>query len=132
MKRETEKISVSRTKYEFTVKSWLTGGEVIDLEATTAGAGTRSVDGRTGNVNMDAEQAYRKRLRKLIGIMVESIVIPAEHEGDKVTEGRTVTNGEEIWGLVCELPQVDYNTLMLRLNGILEAAGSLAEPEKKA
>ncbi len=122
IERETEIITLPRTKAAVTVKSWLTGGELIDLEATTAGAGAKSVNNHSGEVMMDAESAYRKRLQKLISIMITKIQI-----GENVIEEKT-----KIWETVCDLPHLDYNTLMMRIDGITVSGGSLTEDEKKA
>lgn len=128
MEREFETIHVPRTKQTFTIKSWLTGGEMIDLEAYTAGQGTRSVNGQTGEVMINAEQAYRQRLRKLADIMISKVSSPVAASETPVE----VTDKPKIWDMVCDLPAVDYNVLMMKIDSILTTGGSLSEAEKKA
>lgn len=110
--RETFTLKVADK--EIVLHSYMTGGEQIDLEAVAIDAGVESVDGRSGQIKMRAEDAYRKRLRKLIDIMVVSIA----GETDK----------EKNWSTLKDMKSKDYDFIMA---GIERAAAGLSQPEEK-
>jgi len=96
------------------INSYMTGGEQMDLEAVAIEAGIDNVDGRSGSVKMNAESAYRKRLRKLVDIMVISVA----GESDK----------EKIWTALKNLKSIDYNFVMKEVE---TAAAGLTPAEIK-
>lgn len=71
--RETTTFETPVGKIPVTINTFMTGGEMMDLEGISVGAGIKSVDGRSGEISMNAESAYSKRLRKLVDIMIVSI-----------------------------------------------------------
>lgn len=115
MERETINLKTPLKGVEIVAKSYITGGELIEIEAATASAGVKSVDGKTGEVNMRAEDAYRRRLRKLVDVAIVSI------SGE--------TEREKVWSAVISLVARDYTWLMAKINQICE--GLTIEDEKK-
>lgn len=86
----------------------------MDLEGIAVGSGIKSVDGRSGEITMRAEEAYKKRLRKLVDVMVVSV---GESKGS-----------EDNWNALRALRGPDYTFAM---NAIEAAAAGLTEAEGK-
>jgi hypothetical protein len=102
-------------KIEFELKPYITGQDTIDLEST--GTGVSSVDGRTGEVKIDPEAAYKQRLRKLVDI----VVVRAGEE----------TSKQGIWDVLVGMRSSDYNLVMAKIETAANG-GVLDEAEGKA
>lgn len=113
--RKTRTIETSISKVPVVIYTYLTGGEMMDLESFVANSGVRSVDGRSGAVSMNAGSAYIDRLKKLIDLIVVSV-------GGK-------TESKEKWEGIRALQGSEYSLLM---KAIEAAASGLTEDEKKA
>lgn len=113
--RETQTFETPVSKTKITINAFMTGGEMMDLEGIAVGSGIKSVDGRSGEITMRAEEAYKKRLRKLVDIMVVSI-------GE-------VTGSDAVWSALRNLRGQDYTFAM---NAIEASAAGLTEAEGKA
>lgn len=113
--RETLTIETPVSKTPVVIYSYMTGGEMMDLEGIAVGSGIKSVDGRSGEINMNAESAYQKRLRKLADIMIVSI-------GDAKEPG-------ERWNALRALRGPDYAFVM---KAVEASAAGLSPDEGKA
>lgn len=113
--RETIKFETPSQKVPVVLYAYMTGGETMDLQGISVGAGIRSVDGKTGAISMNAESAYQKRLRKLVEMIIVSI-------GE-------ATSSEEKWQALRNLRSQDYNFLMTKIEQVTEG---ITEDEGKA
>ena len=113
IERETKTLETPVGKVKVVINSYMTGGELMDLEGISVGAGIKSVDGRSGQVAMNAESAYSKRLRKLCDVMIVSI-------GDALEVNAR-------WNALRALRGEDYSFVMREIeaaaSGIQEEAG---------
>lgn len=113
--RATKDLETPIGKVKVVINAFITGGEMMDLEGVAVGAGVKSVDGRSGDVLMAADKAYKQRLRKLAEIMIVSI-------GDE-------TDTEKKWIALRNLQGPDYSFVMKEIE---KAAAGIPEDEGKA
>lgn len=113
--RSTRTIKTPLAEIEVVLHDYMTGGEMMDLEAVAVGSGVKSVDGRSGEVQMRADEAYKKRLRKLADVMIVSI-------GGE-------TDPEKRWTALRALQARDYAFVMKEVEA---AAAGISESEGKA
>lgn len=113
--RETRTFETPVDKVKITINAFMTGGEMMDLEGVAVGSGVKSVDGRSGEITMRAEEAYKKRLRKLVDIMVVSV-------GE-------IKGLDDNWNAIRALKGQDYSFAM---NAIEASASGLTPDEGKA
>lgn len=112
--RATRTIETPLAKVKVVINTHITGGEMMDLEGVAIGSGVKSVDGRSGEISMRAEDAYKKRLQKLVEVMIVSI-------GEETTR-------EKVWIALRNLQGPDYSFVM---NEVEKAAAGLTQAEGK-
>lgn len=114
MNRETKTITTA-SGIEIVLNSYMTGGEVMDLEAAIASSAEMKLEGGKSAMSMKPGDALQKRLKSLIGIVVVSV----GGETDK----------EKVWTAVRDLRAGEYTALMKEIDAIAE--GVSTEDEKK-
>lgn len=100
---------------EIVLNAYMTGGEVMDLEAAIASSAEMRVDGGKSSMSMKTGDVLQKRLKTLIGIVVVSVA----GETDK----------EKIWNAIRDLRSNEYAPLMKEIDAIAE--GVSTEDAKK-
>lgn len=112
MEKQTKTVKLTKTAAEVVLVCELTGGDIMDLEASGMGSDMRA-DQR--GVRIDAASAYKLRLKKLVELIVVSF------NGNK--------DRDFCWNSVRNLPRADYDQLMQEIN--LINSGADPEGEKK-
>lgn len=105
--RPTITVKAPKAGIDLILNSYMTGGEMIELDAAAIGAGFKNVDSHSGSVNINGEEVYRKRLRKIVDL----IVVKAGEDTEK----------DKIWTTITGLQASDYNIVMKRIDAV--AAG---------
>lgn len=108
--RETKTLTTPHGKVEVVINSYMTGGEMMDLEGVAVRAGVKSVD-KAGEISMNAGDAYERRLRKLVDIMVVKVGEAEESQAK--------------WNALRDLRGSDYTFIMKEV----EAAASGIDDE---
>ena len=111
--RETRKLETPHGKVAVVINAFMTGGEMMDLEGVAVRAGVKSVD-KMGEISMNAGDAYERRLRKLVDLMVVSV-------GE-------ATESQAKWNALRDLRGSDYTFVMKEVEA---AASGLDDDEGK-
>lgn len=112
--RETKTLTTPHGKVAVVINTFMTGGEMMDLEGAAVRAGVKSVSG-AGEISMNAGDAYERRLRKLVDIMVVSV-------GES-------TETQAKWNALRDLRGSDYSFVMKEVEA---AASGLDDESGKA
>ena len=107
--RATKTIKTPIEKIEVVINEYMTGGEMMDLEGIAVGAGVKSVD-RSGEITMNASEAYTKRLRKLADIMIVSV--------------KGFSDSDEKWKALRTLRAPDYSFVMKEVESAAAGIGA--------
>ena len=111
--RETRTLETPKGKIKVVINSYMTGGEMMDLEGVAVRAGVKSVD-KQGEISMNAGDAYERRLRKLVDLMIVSVGEASESQAK--------------WNALRDLRGSDYSFVMKEVEA---AAAGLDEDEGK-